>query len=92
MPSMMAKNSGRARYLLVTTRSMASLRARSRDSRHFTTVPEQTVSMKVVAHIRQGGVAVHAALVLHLLDAVLNELQLVLVQGQAGHGCPRLPQ
>ena len=47
MPSMMAKNSGRARYLLVTTRSMASLRARSRDSRHFTTVPEQMVSMKV---------------------------------------------
>ena len=47
MPSMMAKNSGRARYLLVTTRSMASLRARSRDSRHFTTVPEQMFSMKV---------------------------------------------
>ena len=38
-----------------------------------------------VAHIRQCGIAVHAALVLHLLDAVLNELQLVLVQGQAGH-------
>ncbi len=47
MPSMMAKKKGRARYLLVTTRSMASLRVRSRDSRHFTTVPAQTLSIKV---------------------------------------------
>ena len=38
---------------------------------------------EVVAHIRQGGVAVHAALILHLPDAVLDQLQLVLVQGQA---------
>ena len=35
---------------------------------------------EVVAHIRQGGVAVHAVLGFHLLNAVLNELQLVLIQ------------
>ena len=35
---------------------------------------------EVVPHIRQGGVAVHAVLGFHLLNAVLNELQLVLIQ------------
>ena len=38
---------------------------------------------KIIAHIRQGGVAVHAVLLLHLEDGMLHQLQLVLVQRQS---------
>ena len=39
---------------------------------------------EVVTHIRQGGVTVHAMFCFHLLNAVLNEFQLVLIQFQPG--------